>query len=551
IAEFALQATEPPNFNDQCAAFISSDIKMATHEGISQNDILAGLVYSICFNYSNRVKGNRQIGNKIFMQGGVCYNKAVPLAMAAIINKPIIVPPAPGLMGAFGVALEVKKRINLGLLKEQNFNLKELIEREVIYEKPFICAGGKEKCDLKCSINMIRIGDSVYPFGGACNKYYNVRYKMNVDAEKMDYVKLRNELAFTKYCPPLKVKAGAPSIGINKSFIAYQVFPLYYNFFRNLGCNVVLPDKVNEKSAYRQTTSFCFPAQVAIGLFEDLSDKNPDFYFMPHTEEMYVVKGNDRKEFSSTCIFVQGEAFWMQQIFKDKVSKDRIISPTLNFRNGYEKEKDKFVKIGEKLGFNKKESAKAFDDAVVIQYEYRQEKKKIGRKFLDELHKDPSKIAIVLFGPPHNALSDDTNKGIPKKISSRGYTIIPFDLLPSDDEVIDEPHDDYMHWEMGQKIIRAAQMVKKDKQLFGVYITNFLCAMDSFLVTYFRKIMKEKPNLTLEIDSHTADAGIDTRVEAFIDVIKNYLEINKVPSESKPVKHDFTPAKVVVEKSMM
>jgi activator of 2-hydroxyglutaryl-CoA dehydratase len=100
IAGLALQGNAPPNFSDQCAAFISSDIKNASHEGISREDILAGLVYSICFNYANRVKGHRPTGSKVFMQGGVCYNKAVPLAMASILKKEIVVPPEPGLMGA-------------------------------------------------------------------------------------------------------------------------------------------------------------------------------------------------------------------------------------------------------------------------------------------------------------------------------------------------------------------------------------------------------------------------------------------------------------------
>ncbi len=96
IAPIALKGTNPPNFNDQCAAFISSDIKNAFQEGISMEDIVAGLVYSICMNYSNRVKGNRTVGQKVFMQGGVCYNRAVPLAMAALTGKKIIVPPDPG-----------------------------------------------------------------------------------------------------------------------------------------------------------------------------------------------------------------------------------------------------------------------------------------------------------------------------------------------------------------------------------------------------------------------------------------------------------------------
>ncbi|MGD9080833.1 MAG: BadF/BadG/BcrA/BcrD ATPase family protein, partial [Desulfobacterales bacterium] len=71
IGDVALLGERPPNFNDQCAAFISSDIKNAIHEGVQHQDIVAGLVYSICMNYSNRVKGNRPVGEKVFMQGGV------------------------------------------------------------------------------------------------------------------------------------------------------------------------------------------------------------------------------------------------------------------------------------------------------------------------------------------------------------------------------------------------------------------------------------------------------------------------------------------------
>ena len=148
-------------------AFISSDIKNAIYENVAHEDIVAGLVYSICMNYSNRVKGNRPVGEKVFMQGGVCYNKAVPLAMASLVGKPIIVPPEPGLMCAFGVALEVKNRIESRLLKATRFDLKTLSNREVIYKKPFICAGGKEKCDRGCEIAMIEIEGQKHPFGGA------------------------------------------------------------------------------------------------------------------------------------------------------------------------------------------------------------------------------------------------------------------------------------------------------------------------------------------------------------------------------------------------
>ncbi len=145
IADVAFAGKQPPNFNDQCAAFITSDIKNAIHEGIEHEDIVAGLVYSICMNYSNRVKGNRPVGEKIFMQGGVCYNRAIPFAMASLVGKPIIVPPEPGLTGAYGVGLEVKQRIEKGLLKQKRFDLEALACREVSYGRAVCLQRGRRK----------------------------------------------------------------------------------------------------------------------------------------------------------------------------------------------------------------------------------------------------------------------------------------------------------------------------------------------------------------------------------------------------------------------
>ena len=43
IGDLAMKGVAPPNFSDQCAAFIGSDIKTAIHSGISRADIAAGL----------------------------------------------------------------------------------------------------------------------------------------------------------------------------------------------------------------------------------------------------------------------------------------------------------------------------------------------------------------------------------------------------------------------------------------------------------------------------------------------------------------------------
>jgi predicted nucleotide-binding protein (sugar kinase/HSP70/actin superfamily) len=53
--------------------------------------------------------------------------------------------------------------------------------------------------------------------------------------------------------------------------------------------------------------------------------------------------------------------------------------------------------------------------------------------------------------------------------------------------------------------------------------------------------MGEKPSLTLEVDSHTADAGINTRIDAFIDIVERFRSLTRarqVPSK------EFIPAKL-------
>ena len=84
-----------------------------------------------------------------------------------------------------------------------------------------------------------------------------------------------------------------------------------------------------------------------------------------------------------------------------------------------------------------------------------------------------------------------------------------------------------MYWESGNRILKVAELVKNNPQLFATYITNFACAPDSMILNTFRRTMGAKPSLTLELDSHSADAGINTRIDAFIDIVRNYLRINK------------------------
>ncbi len=545
IGGIALRGQKPPNFNDQCAAFISSDIKNALHEGLKKEDIIAGLVYSICMNYDNRVKGNRPVGNKVFMQGGVCYNRAVPIAMASLTKKHIVVPPDPGLTGAFGVALEVKRRLEIGLTKEKSFSLERLKDRTLKYGKPFICKGGKEKCDRKCEIARIEIEGETHPFGGACNRWYNLRFNIKVNPEELDMVAFYEKLVFRKHInapETFKNNRDAKTIGINKSFWTNTYYPLFYDFFSRIGFKVQLSDVLEQNGMNRKGAAFCYPAEISHGYLESILKKTPDHLFIPQFKGNYVENSPKR---CSTCPISQGEPYYLASAFKDheiysKLKKnDRILSPVIDFSQGYDNAEDTFVSMAKNLGVGKNKARLAYRKALSVQQTVFDEMKEKGGEVLAELEANPDVIAIVILGRPYNAFVSEAHMGIPNKFASRGVKVIPFEFLP----LKDEPADSRMFWSAGQSILKGASYIKKHPQLFGCYITNFSCGPDSFLIGYFRNLMGEKPSLTLELDSHVADAGLETRIEAFMDIIKSYRELDK-RVRAADVSDNFVPARV-------
>lgn len=509
IGDLALLGKNPPNFSDQCAAFIGSDIKNAVQQHISTEDIVAGLVYSVALNFINRVKGNRPVGRKIFIQGGVCYNPAVPVAMAALTGKEVIVPPDPGLIGAFGVALEVEKRLEQGLMQPGSFDLEELAAREVRYEQPFICGGGKEKCDRKCEIARITLAGRTYPFGGICNRYDNLIRHTETNSG-CNLVAARQNLIFE--LEKNGQEPGRPAVRMNRSFLVNSYYPFYRRFFKELGFNLLLPDTLSAEGVARRNAPFCYPVEIAHGYLESMLGLPADFTFLPHIQG--IPSGS--RDTSCTCVFVQSEPFYLRSVFR-VLDDAATLSPSLDFSAPPAEQKRVFGRLARSLGRTPRQGGKAFLLARDEQDRCQRRLLELGRGFLADLERHPERFAIVLFGRPYNSFTDVANKGIAMKFATRGVSIVPFDCLPYEQETLEAESN--MYWAMGDHILRCARFVARHPQLFAAYITNFSCGPDSFIITYFRDTMGAKPSLTLELDSHTADAGLETRIEAFLDII--------------------------------
>ena len=90
-----------------------------------------------------------------------------------------------------------------------------------------------------------------------------------------------------------------------------------------------------------------------------------------------------------------------------------------------------------------------------------------------------------------------------------------------------------MYWGMGGQILRTAKFIKRHPNCFGLHLTNFGCGPDSFIEHFYRFIMGEKPYLILELDEHSAVAGVMTRLEAYKNVIKNMMKGEGVKNDDQ------------------
>jgi len=88
----------------------------------------------------------------------------------------------------------------------------------------------------------------------------------------------------------------------------------------------------------------------------------------------------------------------------------------------------------------------------------------------------------------------------------------------SDEDLSDFPS---MYWGLGARILRAAKRIARTPNWWGLHLTNFSCGADSFIEHFYRHIQGNKPSLILELDEHSAVAGMMTRIEAYQNVVKN------------------------------
>jgi predicted nucleotide-binding protein (sugar kinase/HSP70/actin superfamily) len=285
----------------------------------------------------------------------------------------------------------------------------------------------------------------------------------------------------------------------------------------------VLLSNVDPRGELKSYSGFCFPAQIAHGAVLDLAERGVGLVFLPHIVRM---PQDSPCRDSYLCPVTQAGPYFLAKAFPAL----RFLSPLLDFTRGYGTSSALVEMAVRDLGKPRPLAEQAWAAAVRAQTEVERAMSEMGQRALAEAVKS-GKPAILLAGRSYNAFTPEGSQSVGKKLSSMGVTVIPADCLTP---VGEGP----TVWYAANQILNAVALARQHPNLFLLCVSNFSCTIDAFTHAMLPAELGSKPYLILEIDAHTADAGVQTRLEAFLDIVANYREAQASPRQP------FTPCRL-------
>ena len=490
FGSIALRSQTPISLGERCTVFIETSIAAHLARGARIMDLAAGLCYAIARNYLNRVVGQKKIGDHILFQGGLAYNQGVINAFRALLpGKTLTVPPFFSVTGAYGAALLAQEAMTTEATAFKGFGL--------------------------TSSKSSRVKSHATPPQSPNRE----RFQRDVA-----------DLIFAGYDDARD--PGKKTVGIPRALFTYGMFPMFYAFFKAFDLNVVMSSPTNEETIrLGQEYSLdetCYPVKLINGHVAELVQQKVDYIFFP---DLYTVDhpgSSSRKNYG--CPYMQLAFKMVNQAMELRKRGIVLLAPTMAFHLGKTFMMKSFSALGETLGKTPEQIACALQKGMQAFHQFEQRIAAHSQSAMAALH--PDEKVFVMISKIYGVADPVLNLGIPGKLLDMGYRVLPFYDLPEGDLAREHPN---MYWPFGQHILEPALQIAQQPNLYAILLTHHGCGPDTALSHYFREIMADKPYLQIEVDEHSSDVGVTTRLEAFVNSLEaGETRERNVPKTARP-----------------
>jgi predicted CoA-substrate-specific enzyme activase len=521
--EIALSSERPVKLAERCTVFMESDLVSYHQKGVEKRDLIAGLCYAIVYNYLNRVVGKRKIGKRIMFLGGPSLNKGVVAAFENVLGRALLVPRNREVLGAYGAAVSVQEKMLLDGKSDTTFRgLDSAIKDRMEYTEK-ICRADP-KCHNRCKLKIYNFDGRRSIWGGECGRYELTKIK---GPRKENVIELRREV-WQAYMAgvyadlpdePLMELDNRPTIGMQRALYGHQLSIMWAHFFDRLGFRLVLSPATNAQISKAGIEAVmaetCYPVKVSHGHIKWLAGKTK-LLFLPSIINMPTP---DPSETGYYCPMVQSNSYMVRMALG--LDQSSVLSPVihLNYDPGL-----LALEISEqmapKLGVSKAGIKEAFYYAMDRHNQFVAELYEKGKEILENQRADEP--IVVVTGRPYNLYDERLNLRLGQNLSKIGVAALPMDFI--DVSGVDLSDFPCMYWGFGSQVLRTVRFIKSHQNYFGLHLTNYGCGPDSFIEHFYKYIMGDKACLILELDEHSAVAGIMTRLEAYKNVIENTMQ---------------------------
>lgn len=294
-------------------------------------------------------------------------------------------------------------------------------------------------------------------------------------------------------------------LGIPKGLMYYKYHPFLITFFSQLGAEIIVSEDTSKNildaGVKYCVDEACLPIKIFHGHVNSIKDKC-DVLVLPRIMQLWKNE------------YICPKFCGLPEMVINSIDK----LPMTITEPIYATSKNKLYKwakiSGKFLSKNNYQIKRAFINALNAQKSH-----EIGIK--DRAYE----INIALTGHPYNIYDSFSNMNIVKKLNNLGLGVITAEYT-GDDILYKEAGNLYKKpfWTFARENYGFAVNATKEKTASGIiYISSFNCGIDSVVIELIKNSVPDFPFLILKIDEHTGEAGIDTRIEAFKDMLERRL----------------------------
>jgi predicted nucleotide-binding protein (sugar kinase/HSP70/actin superfamily) len=337
-------------------------------------------------------------------------------------------------------------------------------------------------------------------------------------------------------------------IGMPRALLYYTYFPLWRAFFAELGAEIVVSPRTNKgildaglRSALDEA---CLPVKLLFGHVQSLSGGAADCLFVPRLVSV------------ERAAYICPKFMGLPDMLRARILHlPQLIDVTVDFSRGEQDWWSVLESAGRLLGKDRRLIRQAYRSAQAAQRLFQQqlEEGRLPTDLLDAMDGDaepapggppgpvPGDLKIVLLGHVYNIYDDYISMNLIRRLRSLGAQVFTAELVPQG--VIDRQVarlSKKLFWTLGKRMFGSALAFYESMQFDGmIYLSSFGCGPESLigeLIARWAKRRGDLPFMLLTIDEHSGAAGLTTRLEAFMDMLRwRKRDENNLPAHGQPV----------------